>query len=527
MNETMNDPDLGGLPSLRPASRSRFSISWVWVVPAIAVLVGLGLALRAVLERGPEITVQFASAEGLEANKTRLKYKDVPIGTVTSISLSGDRHSVRITAAMDKQAEPLLVRDSRFWVVRPRVGAGGISGLSTLLSGAYIAVDPGTTHEAERSFTGLDVPPLVVSGMAGRQFVLAANDLGSLDVGAPVYFRRLPVGRVVGYGMRPDGKAVDVRIFVDAPYDRFVTGTSRFWHASGIDVSMDADGLKMDVQSVASLVMGGIAFSSLDAETGDGAPAPAEATFDLHADRATALRLPDSVVQKYVLIFNESLRGLTVGAPVDFRGLAAGEVSRIDLDLRRSVGDTAMAVEISLYPERLARRERGRQPGDRSPGAIRRVIDAMVAKGLRGQVRTGNLLTGQRYVALDYFSKAKAARVNWQEAIPELPTQPGSFDSLQDQLQGLVETMQKTLERTDQLMASVDSKLVPELSATLADVRTTLHRADRLLASDAPSQVQLRETLREVGRASVAVRNLAELLGRQPEALLTGRKEIP
>jgi paraquat-inducible protein B len=342
-----------------------------------------------------------------------------------------------------------------------------------------------------------------------------------------VYFRRIPVGRVIGYALRPDGKAVDVRIFVDAPYDRLVTSGSRFWHASGIDVSMDADGLKMDMQSVASLVMGGIAFACLGGdEDTDAVPAPAEASFSLHADRTTALRLPDSMVQKYVLVFNESVRGLTVGAPVDFRGLVAGEVSRIDLDFA-SGADIAVAVEINLYPERFARRARTRLPVDQSQRAIRKMLDAMVARGFRAQLRTGNLLTGQRYVALDYFPKAKAASVNWRQPIPELPTQPGSLDSLQDQLQGLIETMQRTLERTDQLMAGVDGKLVPELSATLADVRTTLGRADRLLASDAPSQVQLRETLREVGRASVAVRNLAELLGRQPEALLTGRKENP
>lgn len=525
MNEAMNDPDLAGLPSAQAPSRSRFHVSWIWIVPVLAVLVAAGLAAHAVLGRGPEITVQFTSAEGLEAHKTRLKYKDVPIGTVTAIELGADRRSVKITAAMDKQAEPLLAKDSRFWVVRPRVGASGISGLNTLMSGAYIAIDPGTAKESARHFAGLDAPPVVVSGMPGRQFLLAADDLGSLDVGAPVYYRRMPVGRVVGYAMRPDGKAVDVRVFVDAPYDRFVTSASRFWHASGIDVSMGADGLKMDMQSLASLVMGGVAFASLDDDEGAQAQAaPAEAKFTLYADRASALRLPDSLVQKYVLIFDESVRGLSVGSPVDFRGLAAGEVARIDVDVRPNAGDIAMAVEINLYPERFARRERVKHAAERSQAAIRRIVDAMVARGLRAQLRTGNLLTGQRYVALDYFPKAKAARAKWAQAIPELPTQPGSLESLQDQLQGVVETMQKTLEHTDKLMTDVDQKLVPELSTTLADARGTLNRADRVLASDSPTQLQLRDTLREVGRAATAVRNLADLLERHPESLLTGRK---
>lgn len=524
----MNDSDLKSLSPMQASTRFSSPVSWIWIIPALAVLIALGLAVHAVLDHGPEITVQFSSAEGLEAHKTRLRYKDVPIGTVTAIGLSDDRRSVRITAAMDKQVEPLLVKDSRFWVVRPRIGASGISGLNTLLSGAYIAVDPGTSQEAGRHFTGLDVPPLIVSNMPGRQFLLAADDLGSLDVGAPVYFRRMPVGRVVGYAMRPDGKAVDVRIFVDEPYDHFVTSATRFWHASGIDVSMDADGLKMDMQSVASLVMGGIAFASLDREeAAEAAAAPAESKLALYADRAAALRLPDSVVQKYVFVFNESVRGLTVGSPVDFRGLAAGEVARIDLDYRPAAADMAMAVEINLYPERFARRQRGKQSTARSEAGIHRIIDAMVVKGLRGQLRTGNLLTGQRYVALDYFPKAKAARVKWDQPIPELPTRPGSLDSLQDQLQGVVETMQKTLQHTDKLMTDIDQHLVPGLSATLADARNTLNRADRVLASDSPTQLQLRDTLREVGQAAAAVRNLADLLERHPEALLTGRKANP
>lgn len=528
MSETMKDPGLQSLTPTLAITRFRSPVSWIWIVPVLAILVAVGLAAHAVLEHGPEITVQFSSAEGLEVHKTKLKYKDVPIGTVIAIGLSDDRRSVRITAAMDKQVEPLLVKDSRFWVVRPRIGAGGISGLNTLLSGAYVAVDPGTSQEAGRHFTGLDVPPLVVSDMPGRQFLLAADDLGSLDVGAPVYFRRIPVGRVVGYAMRTDGKAVDVRIFVDAPYDRFVNSSTRFWHASGIDVSMDADGLRMDMQSLASLVMGGISFASLNEDdSAEGVAAPAESKFALYANRAAALRLPDSVVQKYVLVLNESVRGLAVGSPVDFRGLAAGEVARIDLDYRPAAADMAMAVEINLYPERFARRQRGNQPTARSEAAIHRIIDAMVAKGLRAQLRTGNLLTGQRYVALDYFPKAKSARVKWGQPIPEMPTQPGSLDGLQDQLQGVVETMQKTLEHTDKLMTDVDQLLVPGLSATLADARNTLNRADRVLASDSPTQLQLRETLREVGQAAAAVRNLADLLDHHPEALLTGRKANP
>ena len=223
-----------------------------------------------------------------------------------------------------------------------------------------------------------------------------------------------------------------------------------------------------------------------------------------------------------MLVFNESVRGLAVGAPVDFRGLVAGEVSRIDLDFSHDA-NVAMAVEINLYPERFARQSRTRSASRLQPAAIRKILDGMVAKGFRAQLRTGNLLTQQRYVALDFFPKARGAQVKWGP-VPELPTQPGSLDSLEDQVQSVVETLQKTLEHTDMLVARLDREVAPELTATLRDVRGTLAQANGVLANDSPTQLQLRDTLRELERAAASLRNLADMLERQPEALVTGRK---
>ncbi len=541
------------IPNAKMVPRRRLPFGLIWIVPVVAVLIGIGLAAHAVLQRGPEIELQFASAEGLEANKTRLKYKDVAVGTVTDIGLAEGRRAVRVTVLMDQQAASLLVEDSRFWVVRPRIAAGGVSGLGTLLSGAYIALDPGKSSRERRSFVGLEAPPLVVGDMPGRQFTLAGDDLGSLDIGAPLYYRHVPVGRVVGYTLRPDGQGVDVQVFVDAPYDRFVNLGTRFWHASGIDLSVGAEGMKLEMQSLLSLAVGGIAFAGGDAEAGTPPVAtPAGARFTLFPDRTTAFRQPDSLVQKYVLVFNESVRGLAVGAPVDFRGLVAGEVSRIDIDVNRGAANVAMAVEVSLYPERFARQDRNRPATLPTPQDIRRILDAMVAKGFRAQLRTGNLLTGQLYVALDFFPKPKAGAIDWALPVPELPTQPGSLDSLQAQLLAVVDALQGTLQRADRLIAHVDQEVVPELAPTLRDVRQTFNQASAILASDsplqtelratlgdarrtlahanavladdAPLQTELRDTLRDVGRAASAVRNLADLLERQPQVMLIGKE---
>lgn len=525
-------PPSENLPSGQIVHRSRWHLGMIWIVPLLAILVGVGLTVQAVRARGPEVSLQFVAAEGLEANKTRVKFKDVEIGTVKSIALNAGRQSVRVVVQMDKQAEGLLVTDSRFWVVRPRVAAGGVSGLATLLSGAYIALDPGKSEQTQLSFVGLEVPPLVTSETPGRQYVLTADDLGSLDIGTPVYFRRIPVGRVIGYAMRKDGSGVDVRVFVDAPYDIFVTEASRFWHASGIDVSLNAEGIKLDMQSLISLAVGGVAFSSPRED--DDEPvrrAEAETAFVLHADQAAASRKPEARVEKFLLTFNESVRGLAVGAPVDFRGLVAGEVSRIDLAFNKDKVDFAMQVEIHLYPDRFAKRTRNYSGRQVSEKMSRDILERMVAKGFRAQMRTGNVLTGQRYIALDFFPKAKAARVDWTKRRPELPVQPGTLDSLQDQLLAIVESLRHTLQHVDQLVLKLDREVAPELATTLRDARKTLDSADRMLGtadklmlSDAPLQMEMRDTLREVGKAASAVRNLADLLERQPEALLTGKK---
>ena len=504
----------------------------IWVVPLLAILVGIGLAVQAIRAQGPEVNLQFVAAEGLEANKTRVKFKDVEIGTVKRIALNPDRKSVRVSVQMDKQAEGLLVEDSRFWVVRPRVAAGGVSGLATLLSGAYITLDPGKSAQTQLDFIGLEVPPLVTSETAGRQYVLTAEDLGSLDIGTPVYFRRIPVGRIIGYEMHKDGSGVAVRVFVNSPYDAFVTEASRFWHASGIDLSLNSDGIKLDVQSLASLALGGIAFSSpVDEEAEPARRAEPEANFVLHLDQAAALRKPETRVEKYQLIFNESVRGLAVGAQVDFRGLIVGEVSRIDLGFNKEKVDFSMQVEISLYPDRFAQRTRNHSGAKVSEKASRQILDRMVAKGFRAQLRTANVLTGQRYIALDFFANAKVARIDWTKRRPELPIQPGTLDSLQDQMLAIVESLRHTLQHVDQLVVRLDKEVAPELTTTLRDARKTLESADRMLGSadrlmlsDAPLQLEMRDTLREVGKAASAVRNLADLLEREPASLLTGKK---
>ncbi len=539
MTETPQGPELPEIPAAVAVPRRRWSPSLVWLIPIVAAVIGGWLAVKGILERGPTVTISFNTAEGLEAGKTRIKYKDVDIGLVKSIALAEDRKGVVVTAELTKQAEDFLVEDTRFWVVRPRVAGGSVSGIGTLFSGAYIGFDAGKSAEQRREFIGLETQPVVTAGLPGRHFILTSEDLGFLDIGAPIYFRRIPVGQVVAFELDKDGAGVTFKVFINAPYDRYVTGNTRFWQASGVDVTLDAGGFRVNTESLASILIGGIAFQTpLDSTL---APQARENTaFTLFADRALALKHPDTVVETYRLVFRESVRGLSVGAPVDFRGFVIGEVAALNIELDSATNEVGMVVHIYLYPERFRRRNADAQVAIDSKATL----EAMIARGLRAQLRTGNLLTGQLYVALDFFAKAPKAKLDWNAKPVELPVMPASLQELQATLAEITKKLEKvpfegigtdlrqtlqsldrTLQNTDKLVQRVDREVAPEARAAIEDARRTFAAAERTLAADAPLQQDARTALRELTRAAEALRVLADYLERHPEALLRGKKE--
>lgn len=235
----------------------RWRNALIWLVPFIALIVAISMVIQARLSVGPEVVIAFRSAAGLEAGKTTVKYKDVTVGLVKDITLSPDNTQVLVRVTLSRSAQNLARADTRFWVVRPRVGVSGVSGIDTLLSGAYIGVDRGRSSESHYQFTGMETPPAIVNDMAGSQFMLEADDLGSLDINSPVYYRRIPVGRITSYQLRKDGRGIDIQVFIDAPYDRLVTADSRFWNVSGMDLSVGSDGFQLKTQTVAAILAGG------------------------------------------------------------------------------------------------------------------------------------------------------------------------------------------------------------------------------------------------------------------------------
>lgn len=526
-----------GLPARRGQRRTGAPHP-IWLAPILAALIALALLVQTLSARGPEVIVTFRSADGLVPGKTTVRYKAVEIGRLEAIRLAPDHSHVVATIALSREARDFAAKGTRFWVVRPRVALSGISGLETVLSGSYIGVDAARSHQQARSFAGLEAPPAVTSDSAGTQFMLEAADLGSLDIGSPVYYRRVPVGRVVGYQFEANGRDLSVRVFIDRPYDKLVTTDARFWHASGLDLKLGSEGLRLHTQSLATVVLGGIAFQRPD-DSADTAMAAENTRFPLAADQAVALKPSDETAPVLaVLNFDQSVRGLAPGAPVDFRGIVVGQVRSIGIQYLRDTQSFRMPVVVELYPTRLglsrldlADKQRGRRIGE-----------AMNQRGLRAQLRTGSLLTGQLYVAFDFFPQAAPVQLSLDSPLPELPTIPGTFDSLQARLGSIVAKLDKVpfdrigndvrtsltslnqlLVHTDEMAKAWQGDLAPQIAAVLQESRRTLGAAQAMLDTGSPMQQDTRRMLREVARAAGSLRALSDYLEVHPEALLRGK----
>ena len=538
-------------------SKKRSRISIVWIIPILAAVAAVGIAVQRILTEGPTITIMFKVADGIEAGKTDVKYKDVKIGHVTKVELAKDSDGVEVTAKMSKRATPLMVEDAKFWVVEPRITLSGVSGLGTILSGNYIGFAVGKSTKRQRTFTALEVPPVITGGQPGREFTLRAHDLGSLGIGSPIYYRRLQAGQVVAYDLAGDGDVVDVTIFVNAPYDRFVNPNTRFWNASGIDVSAGAGGLNVRTESLVAVIVGGIAFDT-PSFAPRAAPAAARTVFDLNSDRAAAMKQRDPVAAYYVVYFTESLRGLSVGAPVTLLGLPAGEVTAIGLDLNPSTKSIRGRAEIVFYPERLiARLQQSQAALGRTllrdlPERHALVQYLVEQRGLRAQLRSGSLLTGQLYLALDFFPDAPKAKVDWSLDKPVFPVVASVLPDLEAKITNILAkldelplqtigsdvskalvTLDQTLASTDKLLSGFDGKFMPELSSTFTDLRTALVSANAVLQNtdatlvgkDAPAQQELRDALQEITRAARSLRVLADYLERNPNSLIFGKRQ--
>jgi paraquat-inducible protein B len=545
-----HNPSTDDVPHASVVRTKRARLSVVWIIPILAAVVALGIAIQRISAEGPTITIIFAAGNGIEAGKTLLKYRDVNIGQVSAVQLVEGYTKVRVTAKIVKSAAGIMVDDTKFWVVAPHFGLTGISGIGTLLSGNYIGVQAGTSTQTRRDYTGLDVAPRIV-GQKGTRFVLRAPDLGSLSIGAPVYYRRLPVGEVESYKLAVDRKSFEIGVFIAAPNDNDVHPDTRFWNAGGIDMTIGENGIEIRTASLLALLAGGLSFDTPDyasrtAKVAEGA------AFTLYADRATAMKQPDPYAQRYVLHFNESVKGLAVGAPVTLMGLAVGEVTEVGLYFDPKTLEIRPRVFISFYPERTiaqfgseqqsAVRADTEQDTEKRIHILRRLVEE---RGLRARLQTGNLLTGQRYVAFEFLPNSPKAATDWNTKPLQLPVAPGQLADMEARLESILDkidhmplaamgdraaaamkTLDQTLHDADTALQHVDADTIPEIKKALENLRQLMDGANAtLLGRDAPGQQELRTALQEVAKAARSLRGLADYLERHPEALIRGKAQ--
>ncbi len=557
----MNEPSA---PEMEPQLEREPRLSLLWIIPLVAVVVAAWLGWRTLSQEGPLITLTFNTADGLIAGQTRVKHKAVDLGTVRAIRLSEDMSHVIVEVRMRREATAVLTDHARFWVVRPRFTPSSVSGLETLVSGSYIEIDPGPPGgTAQRAWKGLEQPPAVRSGEPGHTYVLHTRSLGSLGIGSPVLFRDASVGEVLGYDLgAPGGEAV-VRVFVHAPFDSYIHAGSYFWSESGLSVNAGANGFHLEVQSIQALLTGAVAFDT--PPEARSAPVAADgADFPLYPDRtaAAASRYTNSI--PIVVHFHGSVRGLAAGAPVEIYGIQIGEVTDVTLRYDFATKTLDVPVRLTVQPDRIS------APGA-PPATQERALESLTAltkNGLRAQLRTANYLTGQLYVAFDFFPEAKPAPIREEDGAIVVPSQPSDFETLArmvdiigrkleavpiERIAGNLDSslaalagiatgkeLKTTLQSAAATMASAQALLrqintnagpalarLPRLSAEL---EASLDRANRLMAAlesgygaNSPLPRDLERLVGEMNDAARSIRSLADLLDQHPEALVRGR----
>jgi paraquat-inducible protein B len=535
MSEASTLPSPEGLPT--PEVRNhRWIPRLVWLVPIVAAVIGISLVFRNWANEGPQITISFLSGEGVQVGKTLVKYRDVTVGSVSAVALSADHRTVLVSASLSKDASNLLRADTQFWIVRPRIGVGAVSGLETLLSGVYIGMKTGTDVRLERRFVGLENPPALSHGPRGRELELHAARAGSLAMGAPVYFRQFQVGLVIDENLLPDG-STRVTIFVEAPYDGFVKPATRFWNVSGIDITLGADGLHVQTESLAAVLAGGLAFD--DGPVGAGPVASlVPSQFTLYTSETEAMAPPDGDPHFVRMRFAQALRGLEVGAPVEFVGVNIGSVVAVDLGYERQNKSFPVIVTAKLYPRRMgqAYEALAAQGKTESAETLAMFAGTLVNRGLRAQPRLGSLLTGKLYIALDFLPGSPRTAFDASIRPLELPTVNGTFQELESSVGRLVQKVNSLplnqialdlhTDLTDlhETLSEIHSEVLPNASDTLSALHRTLDSAARTLDVDSPLQRDLAETLSQSRSTLQVVRELAAYIDRHPDALLRGRR---
>jgi len=469
----------------------------VWIFPIVTALIGAWILFYHYSHQGPVVTLITTNAEGIEGGKTTIKSRSVDVGVVESATLTDDLTHVEITARLNAGMEKLLHGDSVFWVVKPQVGREGISGLGTLLSGAYIELQPGKKGAQPEQYQLLDSPPLAPPDAKGIRVTLDSKKAGQLSPGDPVLFRGYRVGSVETSTFDTQKRTISYQLFINAPNDRLVTGNVRFWKDSGIAVDLTSAGMRVEMGSLSTLFGGGVSFDVPEGMD-QGQPVAQKTAFKLYDDQKS---IQDSLYTDhidYLMFFKDSVRGLQPGAPVEFRGIRLGTVGKVPFfapGMRQMLDDDfRIPVLIRIEPERLIN-----QIGD-TPD-IAQHIEGLMKRGLRGSLKTGNLVTGALYVDMDFFPKEPPVKeIREFSGYKIIPTVSSGLAQIQ---QRLMETLDKINNLPLNPMIQQATNTLSESQATMRRLQTTLDNLNKLTASQSMQQLpqDMQKTLRELNRS--------------------------
>jgi len=536
--------------------RSR-RLSAIWIIPLVAVAIGAWLAWDTWSKQGPTIRISFDTGEGLQAGQSQLKFREIVFGTVKSLDLAPDHAHVVVTVATTHEAKPLLTEKTIFWVVKPRLFAGNVSGLETLLSGSYIGMVPGEAGgKAQREFVGQEDPPILRANVPGHTFVLKAKRLGSISLGSPVFFRDLNVGEVLGWDIADMAEYVTIRTFVRAPYDGYVHDETRFWNASGVSVKLGAAGVDVQLESLKALLLGGIAFDTPEAEIHTAETSESH-VFPLFASRDEANNASYTRKIPTISYFSGSVKGLAPGSEVTMHGLKVGYVTNVRLQYDPAKDIVLAPVRYVIEPERVV------GVGVRVFKTDEESVEAILKGGLRASLQSASLLTGQQVVTLDFVADAPEVPVTKEGEDFVLPTTESGgfaglassandllgkvnqipFDQIGKSLNGILKSvndmtqgpqLKKALTDLSAMIASaqgmvqrLDTKQLPQLTSNLEKTLTSANKLVLSLDSGYGDNTKFNRDLdRLMAQTSDAVqsmRALADLLARHPEALVKGR----
>ena len=521
----------------------------VWAIPILAILIGGWMLYQNISSKGPEVRIRFETAEGIAAGKTEIRCRSVSVGKVTRVELDENLQSVLVYARLDNGNEILLREGTRFWVVRPRVSAADVSGLGTLLTGAYIELEPGTGEPGVRKWIGLETPPATSRSVPGRRLTLVSDEAGSLSVGSPIYYRGYDVGRIESRELDADGRRIVYEAFIREEYQSLVRKNTKFWNTSGIDVSAGVDGFKLRTPSLQAMISGGVSFAVNEIEE-PGEMVADGAIFQLHDDAEDVSTSTFEPTLQVLLLFDQSVRGLNVSAPVEYRGIRIGRVTAISFDFVREKENQMVPVLVEVDSALLRATGENIPPEEELP-----LLEESIRNGLRATLKTGSLLTGAMYVDFDYYPNEEIESLTYKGEYPVVPTLASGFAQLEVKLASILDKIDALPldETVEQINAAAketaitvsEAKLAlkqieeaaaaaretmenPEFKQLPADLRKSLATLDQSVSSIGPDgaiQGDLLRTLDELRSAMRSMESLSDTIKERPNSLLFGKEE--